>query len=252
MFSYFIPFTSLHGRQIAEPADFVALGLGYALLEGAGLECRPLDAGPIDSAPGVLCTVGPAPASQPGAQTWRCGPGKRFAVGMGQRCGPGGLVRRNLIPGQDVRLLDGNLWTIPRCTGLVPKRPSTLPYLIDLAEDGVTPIAADHPQYASLCERAFDFWLMFRHAAGAPQLTPVQLVELAIDALSVNYRIGKIEALSLLKLMGEQERNAILRAIIDADEVERYYTEQARVTRDDQKKDTSAASASPMNSGAAV
>jgi hypothetical protein len=248
-FLYFIPFESINNKQAVEADDFKSVGLGYALLPGAGIQSVALSQGPAGAGkPGVLSVVQSAGAPrcqyQPDRQTWRNGPGGKYAVGMvlDQRPGPEDLSREVIHTGQSVSLMDGRPWIIPRCLGLLPDRPSRLPYLIDLAEDGVSTIASPHPAFESISARAFEFWLLFRGAENAPKLTNGDLSELAVDALAINYRVGKLEVLALLKLLSEQERNLVLRAMIDADEIEAYFRAQAAAAMEpggaNQKKDT--------------
>jgi hypothetical protein len=244
--------------------DLRAAGLGYAL-EGDGVEARQLHDGP-GGGRGVICVPQPAvpqSTSPPPAkfdratQTWRRGPaagaGGKFWVGFNNdaRPGPDQLARARRYAGTPVRLLDDHDWIVPRCVAILEDRPPTLPYVFDLADDGQTVTASIDPRYTRLCDAAFDLWLAFsgqqqQQATRSAKLTGTQQVQLACDALAVNYRLSMLEAVGLLKLIGTEQRNAILRAMIDADEVEAAYF---RATEEKKSPPPTPASASATSSG---
>jgi hypothetical protein len=50
-------------------------------------------------------------------------------------------------------------------------------------------------------------------------------ITLAVLGLATNYRVGAVEAVSLLQLIGSDEQVAICRALIDADEIDKRVAE---------------------------
>src|SRR5438046_277952 len=46
-------------------------------------------------------------------------------------------------------------------------------------------------------------------------------IQLAVDALAVNYRLGRLEAVGLLSLFGTEELHAVLQVVIDGDGIKR-------------------------------
>lgn len=231
---YFIPFASIDNRQMADRADLVRLGLEHALWP-QGHRCVPVQSGP-DGGGGLLITDNAMRASDcactfdPAREHWRGGPGRQWFAGTfqdpSQRPGPADLSRPEQYEGQAIRLLDGHEWIVPRCVAVLAERTPSLPDLVDVADDGRTVIHRVHPRFESISRRAFDFWRFYTSAQGAAAPTVQEATELAVDALAVNYRVTLVEALGLLKLVGETERNLILRAMIDADEVEAWAASQ--------------------------
>ncbi len=268
MFHYFLP--TPKKALLAE--DLVAAGLAHALDDRRSVNCLHTFSGPGDS-PGVVCTVDDKlhPAYKPAEQTWRKGPGGKYWVGMAKGAKTWGvaggdvgsksptdsplptphsqpatphsppatpnslLARSRQYPGQPVTLLDGNEWLVPRCHGILEDRPAMLPRVLDLADDGETAITRVHPRFARLCEDAARFWMQFCGILpDADRLSPDQLVQLAVDALAVNYRVGKTEVVALLGLFDTDSYGKVLRAAIDADEIEAHFKQQ----QDGQKKST--------------
>lgn len=237
-FIYFIP----TDKQALTAADFEAAGLGYALT-GDGVDCRPTTAGP-DGRAGVLAVAnapGAAkPKHDPAGQVWRKGPtkaaGPAFYVGMnkGARPGPADLVRPHAYGGTAVRLLDGQDWTVPRCHAVLDDRPPTLPRVLDVADDGESVVLRPHPAFEQLGRDALRFWLDWSgQSEDGGRMTPSEQVRLAVAALAVNYRVGLLEAVALLRLWGTDEFGLVLRALIDADEVEAHLQKKASAGADD-------------------
>ena len=93
-----------------------------------------------------------------------------------------------------------------------------------------------------MCDAAFAWWQEWSGQTDGG-ITGDQQIQLAIDALSVNYRVGKVEILSLLGLWSTDEFSLILRALIDADEIENQLAAAKA------KKNTSVAGESNTSSG---
>jgi hypothetical protein len=218
-------------KAAAAPADLEAVGLAHALSDHGTASVRVR--GP-ENLEGLLIAANgaagetPALVYQSEKQAWRKGPGGKYFVGVDRAAmpGPDDLARAKIYPGQAVKLLDGNEWIVPRCVGMLDDRPMTLPRQLDLADDGETAIARPHPRYEALCARAFDWWLQWSRQSETKKLTTGEQLDLAIAALAVNYRIGKLEAVSLLGLFGTDEFGLVLRAMIDADEVDAFFAAQ--------------------------
>jgi hypothetical protein len=256
-FTYFIE----TARRGADEALMKAAGLAYALSENAGVSYVLTSGGPGGVAGVLVVPNGPAgesvvPAYKPVAQTWRKLPpaagtidGKPAAVWVGvdnaEKPGPDDLARKRMRDGQSVKLLDGNEWIVPRCVAMLEGRNHTLPQVLDIGDDGTTVVGKLDPRYTSLCDHAFDFWRMWAgyEMPEAERLTAQQEIALAADGLAVNYRVSKVEIIALLGLWGTDEYGLILRAMIDADEVEAYWKAEA------EKKSTLAAPGSGTNSG---
>jgi hypothetical protein len=241
-FLYFLP----TAKQCVDASDLRALGLEHALRVDAGITCNRTESGPGNLAGLTIVIDGDDMQAgfYEGKQTWRKARGGKFFVGIqnDRRPGPDDLARERLYEGTPVRLLDGNDWIVPRCFGILEDRPSTLPRALDLDDEGESVITAVHPRFEKLCHGAFDFWMEWSNQA--PQkLTAEQRIQLALDALAANYRIGRVEAIGLLKLLDTDSFAKVLRAMIDADEIEQYAQAQL------QKKSTSAAGASAISSG---
>lgn len=244
-FLYFLPTP----KRIATAEDLVAAGLSHAL-NGPGVEGCHTFAGP-SKAEGVVVVIpgdGHTASYKPDEQTWRKGPGGKYWVGYlnGAKPGPDDLLRPSACAGTPVRLLDGNDWVVPRCQGLLEGRGPTLPRILDLAEDAQTTITRVHPRYARLCEDAFEWWMEWsKQKSGKERLSTEQKVQLAVDALAANYRVGKVEVIALLSLWGTDEFGLVLRALIDADEIEAWHAAQGG-----EKKTRSRAGGSATSSGA--
>jgi len=214
-FIYFIP-------QIAKQAvsidDLKAVGLEYAMGH-LGIDSNFHTTDGPSGEPGVcfVTTSTPGPHRmahyRPDEQTWKKGSGGKFWVGMwnDDRPGPDDLRREHLIAGHPVKLRDGLEWTIPVARSIV--RGSTLPKAIVLGEDGETFEFEELPEYASLCRDADMIFDSIR--TGKDMKMPFQeAARIAIDAMLINYRIGKWEA-SLLQLFSDVQLWDVMEAIVD-------------------------------------
>lgn len=234
-FLYFLP----TDKRAADAQMLKAAGLEYSLAADESIGSRFTTAGPggqqglviVHNADGLDATY------KPDLQIWRKALGGKVFVGRlkDSPIGPDDLKRDRVYEGQAVKLMDGNLWIIPRCFAVLEDRPATLPQIIDLDEESDRAITRIHPRFEALCRGAFDFWLEWsdQKPDEKASLSGEALLQLAIDALAVNYRLSRVEAVGCLSLVGTDQLKSMLRAMIDADEIENFAKAQQ-----DQKKST--------------
>jgi hypothetical protein len=241
----FLYFIETQKNEIT-PEDLRAIGLGHLVEKDA----KPLARGCTgpDGKPGLVFSAGagPAPKYEPAKQTWKAAPvkwvegvkGVPYYAGLwnDSRPTPADLARAVIIAGEDVELGDGNVWRIPVCYSIV--RGSTFPKDLVLGEDGETWQELERPQFRKLCADAERVWQAFLNAeqkedgSGATIRLDKQLAaNVCVDALSVNYRLGKLEV-SMLAILGTDSRERVLRAVVDDYTVERV----GRELNDSQKK----------------
>lgn len=225
-FLYFLP----TDQRAASAALLKSVGLEYSLATNESVGSRFTTSG-LDGKAGLVVAHdadGMDAAYQPEKQIWRKGKGGKFYVGRTKDVpiGPENLKRERLYEGTAVHLLDGNDWIVPRCFGMLEDRPTTLPHVLDLDDESDRLVAKIHPRFADLCKGAFDYWMEWTGQT-ENRSEYESLVKLAVDALAVNYRLSRIEAVGCLSLLGTDETRLILRAMIDADEIEAYAKAQA-------------------------
>lgn len=226
---YFFPAA---GRQTITAADFERCGVGYAV-SAHGVTARGTVNAPGDQAGFIACGDSRAAAGdllyKPLEQTWRRIAGTELWCGYwnGRKPGASDLGRARVYDGQAVRLLDGGDWIVPRCYAFFPEtRPVTLPLQLDLNDEGIV-IARPHERYRNLCEAAMRFYEQFTHQLPAEQrMTTMQRIDLAVEALAVNYHVGRTEIIGLLGLWGTDEFGLVLRALVDGDEIEAWAARQ--------------------------
>ncbi len=235
---YFLPgFT----KQALQPEEARKIGIGHAVEDGSGLSCVQTKKGP-DGKSGLLA----APAGYKGKlrhdakdQTWRKAPGGAYWVGRAndQAIGPTELARKERFDGELVELADGNKWLIPRLVGFLEGRPSSLPRRFDLDDDG-EPLVRIHEKYQDIADRAWTLWLTATGQLGdQPELTYKEELQLATDALALNYRISHIEAVGLLRLLDTRSLTKVLRSLIDFEAIDEA-VKRGKVGRgDDQASD---------------
>ena len=186
-FLYYIPrVAGCNGRKLSDVGlrdRFVNAG-GDGFIEHG---ITPTIEGPEGS--GVLVAIGTQPAEYaPSRQQWL--QGKAFWVGLenGFPPSPMDLVRESGFSGYEVRLLDGNNWTVPllrrwnqdRCEHV-----SALPKCIRPIEGRMREaVVPRYIQYDSMAER---IWNSF---VNEDSFTLEQLFANSAELLSANYRIG--------------------------------------------------------------
>lgn len=230
-FLYFLP----TDKRAADAQMLKAAGLEYSLAGDESIASRFTTAGPGGQQGLVIVhNVDGLDASyKPDLQIWRKAFGGKVFVGRlkDSPIGPENLKRDRIYEGQAVKLMDGNLWIIPRCFAVLEERPITLPHVIGLDEETDKAIAKIHPRFKALCNGAVDFWLEWS-GQNRQTVEGEVFLQLACDALAVNYRLSRAEIVGCLELLGTDELKTVLRAMIDADEIEAFAKTQ------DQKKST--------------
>lgn len=222
MFLYYLAGSKKQALTIEEAR---AAGLGHAFDDaGGGPRAAPTRKGP-DGKAGLLVATPAATGKvlfDPAAQAWRRVPGSDLWVGLpnGATVRPEQLARRERFDGQPVELADGQAWLIPRLVGVLEHRPSSVPRRFDLDEAG-EPVVTVHERYRDLVERAWPHWLEFVGELGEqPAPTVKDSLDLAADALALNYRLSRFEAIAVLRLFDTAALTRVRRALIDADAIE--------------------------------
>lgn len=131
---------------------------------------------------------------------------------------PAELSRATQIPGYNITLGDGNDWTVPLVR--VESGESMLPRRYTVGRDG-KPVLEPMDRYKVLTEHCMAFYQYFMQAVGENGIVgdvdvpDDKLFEYAIEALGVNYHIGRYEV-ALLGLLDTVNVRAVLGAAIDA------------------------------------
>lgn len=162
-------------------------------------------------------------------QTWRDAgevKGGRLLVGMWNDWQPreSDLRRRVTVPGDAVRMGDGEMWLVPRL--MFPTGETCLPQSLWVESDGVTVGKAVVKQYAALGKMGVEVLEFIRAlsergnldnalevAMRELELTEASLVSFAVRGIGGNYRIGMTEA-GLLGLVTTQNSLDILAALV--------------------------------------
>ena len=221
MFVYFIPGSR---QQLLSAAEARKLGFGHACDDGGALKCVATRKGP-DGKAGLLAATAAFTGTlryDASSQTWRKAPGNAYWVGLPKDAQPTPEIfqRHERFDGQLVELADGNRWLIPRLVGVLAGRPTALPRRFDLDEEG-EPILSLHEKYQDVGERSFRLWLTITGQLGdKPQLTVKEELQLATDAIGLNYRLSHLEIVGLLRLLDTRSLTKVLYALIDADAIE--------------------------------
>ena len=151
----------------------------------------------------------------------------RFWVGYfrEQRPTQQSLARKSGVPGKPVKLLDGDSWMIPvlrewRLTDdesqIVAGTP--LPRMIGCDEYGNVCKGDVRPEYRGIWQRSWDFHVgVFSQLSAEGSVVEVPLVdmyELAVDILNLNYRVLGPE-LRALEIVSTEEAQEIIRVALD-------------------------------------
>jgi len=221
-FMYFIP-------RIVNAADAGRIGLAYAFAGPPNVTLIERGAGP-EGLSGTVLHLWAGPTLPERIEWWRIE--EELWLGWHPAAIPGPLQLRRSVEitaGIQVRLRDGQQWTVPRvlpCCERDPQRADGLPRLYTLDEDG-TPrlsVPAEYDELIIRCQRFLDAWRADRLA----DLPPPEPAELAAGLLAVGYRISLRELLAL-ELLEQASTRAICHDAIDA--LERIKADSpARVT----------------------
>ena len=211
-FFYWIP-----GRTSISVAELVEMGLGYAIEDTR--TPRGCDKGP-DGHRGVCVCHGANADGRlgywPEKQTWRQVPSSDLWVGMytDDPPGPDSLARKDQIDGEWLKLDDGRQWLAPTARKRFEADGElfwsyNVPRRLTLDESGAWVPGDVKPRYQRLWQDALRC-----EASVIDGSDVVDLDELAIRALQINYRISAVE-LDLLGIYDENARTAIVSALID-------------------------------------
>lgn len=169
----------------------------------------------------------------PKKQTWHSAgsPGVFVGYETDNPPNPEDLARPEMIDGHFVRLADGKDWLVP--TARIFPQGSRLPKALILGPGGEL-ISESLPRYASISRQADRVWAEFERsidgndpAESEKPLTVQDQFDIAIEALSINYRLSKWEA-SALRLLTTDNVVKIIQALIDVPtliEVAKAHTE---------------------------
>jgi len=214
-FIYFLPRT-------ATLDDWRGLGLAHAFDEPPAFALVGPERGP-QGLSGTVFHRCPGP-ELPSPLVWSQAPGRNFWVGYHAHSRPGPDVLRrpvDLGAGEavQVKLRDGNWWSVPRvlvCTQRDPLRRDGLPRILAAGDDGQTE-ERDDTAYDGLRELAGAFLHSFQNA-DVPVLGHEETLMFCSLLLGVCYRVGPAEVLALELL---DRASAELLAVEAIDGVER-------------------------------
>ena len=128
-----------------------------------------------------------------------------------QKPGPIDLARQETVPGHWVTLGDGDEWIVPVARSFREDR-VTLPHNMRMGPDGKI-VKSLKQEYRDLFDRASPIADEI-YNSGATTINDEVLFKLAVDGLSVNYRVG-IAEVNLLGLLDTQTCLEVLKAMID-------------------------------------
>lgn len=226
MFLYFIPRT---GNPFATPPE-----LRYIGDRGDNLTTRETLGGPEGAGPGWVCAMRPDRPDrvelQPSKQRWTRlhvpnAPADAPPIFVGRwlddTLQPGRLQRAAMQPGHPVALADGTQWTAAIARGFDAANAATYtPLPRALSYDAATgkwmpgPVAREYTRFLELA-------LSYVEAADAAALSGADTFpfpdvdELAVGALTVNYRIGPAELSLFDGVYDVATRDALVLAALD-------------------------------------
>jgi hypothetical protein len=202
-------------------------GLAHAI--DVGRDCRRHTArGPGGQAGMLLAPAGAGLCYDPKAQTWHApmdgGPIWWFGWANGDQPGPADLARPSQYSGHPVTLGDGRPWLIPAAR--MVDGGTCFPRRLRLTATGFSP-AEVQDAYLALWTGAGRIWDAFTAASAGSTITLGDGWSLACDALSVNYRVGKIE-IDRIGLLTDANADLIMRALVDWPSLEGLITGKAQ------------------------
>lgn len=161
-------------------------------------------------------------AYRPDAQTWRKRPGDD-CVWVGywndHKPTPEGLARKKQLPGELVKLADGNAWRVPRLMAYEDGSGFAvdLPCYADLDVNGQWcngGVAEEFATAASFAERIYE-GMIKAELGQAPRLTSQEVLSMSVQLLQLNYCIGDIEAAMLRLFKVEAALRDVVKAAAD-------------------------------------
>lgn len=193
----------------------------------ASFSFRPTNSGPGKQSGSIVVITPAHPEAKtpqvgyfPAQQDWQEADKGKFWVGKEKDNPPRpiDLQRTELIDGHYTKLEDGQDWLVP--VARVFPQGTMLPQSLILGPNGEL-VKEILPRYAKLGQRAEKVWLEFKRQMGT--LTEGETSEsmdlktqwdIAIEALSINYRLGPWEV-SFLNLLTTENISRILSALVD-------------------------------------
>lgn len=138
--------------------------------------------------------------------------------------GPSELRRPMQVKGHRVKLCDGNQWLIPLVRSF--DGATCLPQTIDFDEDG-QPVLDIQPKYSKFYSQGIKVWDRIMED---DLLSPTEvLLDLAVEALKVNYSVSKWE-IGFLGLLDTQIVQKVTEAVIDAPTWRRWVELKKKLT----------------------
>lgn len=158
-----------------------------------------------------------SPKDKPDEQTWKKGINGKYHIGFYNGSPPTEriLQRKKQLAGHEVELADGNKWLVPVARIITGK--SALPQSLILGKNGevFTEALPKYTQFSSKVEKLWeDFSSEIEGEKKQPKLTFKEQLQLAVEALAFNYRVG-MDEVNILKLFTTQNFGEVLAAIID-------------------------------------
>jgi hypothetical protein len=232
-FLYYLP-------AAASATDEILDGLGLAgVLEGARVARPVMNNGP-DGGAGLVVT---APCLKwggvesrigyyPDKQRWRKAPGGGYWIGYETAARPRrvDLQRDIVIAGHDVRLTDGASWVIPLARRIDGGTNLDCAFSLDDAGEWVETPLAKYDRLREIAGRAWATVLnekRIEERAAAEMIDETELVELAVEVLSTNYRVGRLEVAEL-ELLTRMRAIEIMAALVDVPALEEFQQEIMR------------------------
>ena len=184
----------------------------------------------------------PSAAYFPAEQLWDPAPSGNYWIGrmIAKPPRPLDLMRRGPVDGYVVELADRQSYIVPVARSLDGATP--LPQKLRLGADGQWAKGDVVERFAGLWKRACRSWDLFLAESGrladgqsVEPGTEQELIEIAVYALAVNYRVGPAEV-SVLGLLDTQIASAVCRCIADVPEYLRVEAERIAAAEDPSKK----------------
>lgn len=184
---------------------------------------------------GTLVGRGDVPVIyQPEHQTWRRIP-DRFVPSQ-TWCGwwndkvPNalGLAKKNQLEGDEILLINGEHWLVPRLRKYLDDDSPRLNYVkclptqLDYSDDGELLLGDVAPQYKQIWDRALEVGDQLTFGAaqeGRAEMSEAEIIEFAGPLLGLNYHVSIFEIV-LLGLIGVDEGRSIVRMALDMDGLE--------------------------------
>tara|TARA_R110000824_G_scaffold277677_1_gene465888 strand:- start:117 stop:869 length:753 start_codon:yes stop_codon:yes gene_type:complete len=215
--------------------DIEAVGLDYAIDKSPAV-VQAIGTGTPAKTTGSTFANGGMPKMNMANQTWAKMVGTKKLLDAELWCGyetrptPEDLKRESMIAGNEVTLADGNKWMIPLVRDA--EGSTRLPQFLSPSEDGdgswmVGGMTDVHQHLWDGCGKFMEFSLSSMSEDGEVEFEWDELLDVAADLISANYRVGKDE-IGSLRLCSVADAIEILKASVDWHELERRIDEAAK------------------------